>query len=186
MKVTWSRLSFQVISEREVQYVYSPCNHLWGEQKSLMMVCDCFYVTNTEQTWHVLLIRVTKTPFLYKYQSPIDLKTAFPNRTSLVFTTKQAKDGFVWRVWRVGVTVHMSIGSVSVMLCCERLLIVAWRRSRGVTALKENFRKLTSHILASVFKEDVVMCGQTVRVMVRLELVIVFSLNSGTQEEACH
>ncbi|RXN27235.1 hypothetical protein ROHU_020226 [Labeo rohita] len=52
------------------------------------------------------------------------------------------------------------------------LLIATWRRSRGVTALKENFLKLTSHTLASMFKEDVMMCGsfttdsrQTVRVM---------------------
>ncbi len=104
------------------------------------------------------------------------------------------------RVWRFGVTIQMSIWRVSqcdvVLWASEEevgLLIAAWRGSRGVTALKENFLKLTSHTLASMFKEDVVMCrffttdsGQTVRVMVCLELVIVSSLNTGAQEEACH
>lgn len=104
------------------------------------------------------------------------------------------------QVWRFGVTGQMSIWRVSqcdvVLWASEEevgLLIAAWSRSRGVTALKENFLKLTSHTLASMFKEDVVTCGffttdsgQTVRVMVRLELVIVSSLNTGAQEEACH
>lgn len=102
------------------------------------------------------------------------------------------------KVWRRGPCsdVHMK-GQYDVVLRASEkevgLLIATWRRSRGVTALKENFLKLTSHTLASMFKEDVMMCGsfttdsrQTVRVMVRLELVIVSSLNTDAQEEACH